>query len=186
MALAAYALITRDEIRAMTPDIETRDDDTLDSLINQASRLAETVTRRKLKSRDLTVVVDAPRSCVLVLPEYPVNSVSALYVDSSRTWDSGALVTDYVLDADGGVLYRDHGWGSARRSVRVEYNAGFETVPEDLQEAVVELVVWLAPRQISGASGNRIRRTPDGGEMEIEIGIPLHVERILRGYERRV
>jgi len=185
VALAANALITIDELRAMTEDVKLPTDTTLELLINQASQIAETKCKRKLATQSLDVVLDAPIGRKkLLLPEYPVVSVTSVYVDSERAWEAESLVTDYYVDTPSAILHRDVGWGTTAQSVRVVFEAGYETVPPDLQGAIVELILWLKRRQPGGNVGVRTLTDPDGTATEIEISMPLHVQRVLFDYAR--
>jgi hypothetical protein len=81
----------------------------------------------------------------LVLRRYPVVGVT-----SATSY--GATVTDLDLDTDAGVLYGT--FGSTSRAVRVTYTAGRESLPEDLELAVLELVkhLWESQRGNSAAT----------------------------------
>lgn len=50
---------------------------------------------------------------------------------------------DYSVDADRGFLLRGSGWSAGLGNYRVVYTAGYETVPEDVQEACAEWVAAL-------------------------------------------
>jgi hypothetical protein len=179
VGLGPYSLIDIEYLKRLAHDVALPDDDVLEDLINQATQIAETKTGRKLKARDCTVTLDGPGGDVLLLPEYPVNSVSTVHLDPDRQFGGETEITDYYLETAAGLLHYDAGWGSAPQSVRVTLNAGLEPVPEDLKECVVELVIWLIPRQRAGVAGQRTIMDAAGLQTELEISMPLHVQRVL-------
>jgi hypothetical protein len=52
-------------------------------------------------------------------------------------------LSDYQVDTARGVLFRAGGWADGADNYRVAYTAGYETVPEDVQEACAEWVAAL-------------------------------------------
>jgi hypothetical protein len=58
-------------------------------------------------------------------------------------------LSDYGVDAERGILLHPSEWGAGVENYRVLYTAGYETVPEDVQEACAEWVAalfWQARR----------------------------------------
>lgn len=116
--------------------------------IDVASVRANEHTGRELEARDVTVALDGTGTSMLFLPQYPVNSIASVKIDSSRAF-TGAAVTNYYTDEDG-ILIRDCGWPHGRRNVQVVGNFGYETVPSDLEESIIQLVsYWLDSPNIS-------------------------------------
>lgn len=183
MALEPNALIDVAYIESVARVIADADEARYEALINQASSLCEARTDRKLAAQPLDMIFDGTGKDTLLLPEYPIVSVTSVHIDATRQWGAEDEVTDYYKDDSLGILFRDSGWGWVRRSVRVQFTAGHETVPEDLKEACLEIVLWLAPRQKAGSVGLRGTKV-DGQEHELEITIPLHAQQVLRSYRR--
>jgi hypothetical protein len=50
---------------------------------------------------------------------------------------------DYELQADTGILWRSGAWPLGAANVRVEYTAGYATVPEDVQTATAFIAKWM-------------------------------------------
>lgn len=75
----------------------------------------------------------------ILLRRFPVLSVSS-------ATSSGVAVADLDADTDTGVLYGT--FGCTRRAVKVSYVAGRAELPQDLVEAVLELVkhLWESQR----------------------------------------
>lgn len=185
MALNANALIDLAYLNSMrSKAVETADESFAEELINQASAMAERYCGRVLASQSVTSVVDAPGGTALILPEYPVSAVTSVFIDTAREFGAATEVTDYYLEAPTGILFRDTGFGSGRRVVKVIYTAGYATVPADLSQAIVELVQWLWGRQRSQSVGIRVSRGIDGVETEHELTMPLATQRALERYRR--
>ena len=73
--------------------------------------------------------------------------------------------TDYFEDAESGVLVKGSLWGKGRSNIRVQYHAGFATIPLDVEIACNMLVTdwYLYPSRvpiryegISGASAGYV------------------------------
>lgn len=185
MALNANALIDLAYLNSMrSKAIESADEAFAEELINQASAMAERYCGRALASRTVTSVVDAPGGIALVLPEYPVSAVTSVFIDPAREFGAGTEVTDYYLEENTGILFRDSGFGGGMRVVKVVYTAGYATTPSDLAEAIVELVGWLWSRQRNQSVGIRVSRGLDGVETEHELTMPLATQRVLERYRR--
>lgn len=69
-------------------------------------------------------------SVTLLLQVWPLRGVTTVEV-------GGQAVTDYEWSAEG-ILRRSAGWPDGLRSVRVVCDYGYETVPEDVQEVVLD------------------------------------------------
>jgi uncharacterized phiE125 gp8 family phage protein len=185
VALNENALIDIAYLDSMqSHDMAAEDDAFAEELINQASAMAERYCGRVLASRSVSSVVDAPGGSALVLPEYPVSAVTAVYLDTAREFGATTEITDYYLEESTGILFRDAGYGSGVRVVKVVYTAGYSPVPSDLQEAVVELVHWLWSRHRTQSIGIRVSRGLDGVETEHELTMPLATQRVLGQYRR--
>lgn len=180
MALDENALVTWETLQTLL-NLDMEEQSRYEKLINAASAVANRYTRRKLKARDYTVILDGTGREELLLPEYPVNSVTNLFIDSSRGFGSETEVTDYLVYEDEAIIVYESLFPSLRKSVKVIYNAGYETVPEDLQIAAVEIIAWMASRMNDSGVGVGIRQiqTPGGGSTEYEMTIPLAAQRKL-------
>ncbi len=78
-----------------------------------------------------TIVVDGDGSSTLLLPAVPVLAVHDVTV-------GGVSVTDWELSADG-RLRRYSGWPDRFGSITVTYDHGFDPVPDDVTDAVLEM-----------------------------------------------
>lgn len=184
MALEANALIDRTYLAQMWRAIVTDDEDFADELINQASAIAERISGRKLKAREHTDVYDGNGRTTLMLREYPIVSVSSLYIDPLREWGAATEIAaaDYYVNAAPAILHYAGGFGTTEQSVRVVYTAGFETVPSDLKESTLEVVAWLWTRQRGNNIALRTEQGIDGTRTEHELTIPMSARRTFEDY----
>lgn len=178
MALNAEALITvalATEMLGLTED----DSSILEKYINQASAIAEQRTRRKLKSRTYTSqTFDGMGSRKILFPEYPLSSVSAISVDGVNVL---SLVKVYRY---GEIRLTEGVFTEGDQNVVISAVAGYDPVPDDLQDAVLEIVAWNMKRFVGKGIGIR-SESADGVNIGMEIEIPMNAARILFDHERK-
>lgn len=147
MALTADALTTWETVQVRL-DLADEQQADAEALINLASKRANQYTHRRLRARDRTVTLSGRGEALLRLPDYPINDITAVYIDGSREFDAQTEVDDYVRDDESGTLWRDAGWTRGGRNIRIVANLGYDEIPVDLEESVVQLVAyWLdSPR----------------------------------------
>ncbi len=72
----------------------------------------------------------------------------------------GSAFTDFTIDADAGLLFYDGatfgvvGWPGGRRNIRVQYTAGYASVPVELREACIKQVAYES--KLSGIRGDHL------------------------------
>ena len=165
VTLGTYALITIDEARSFLLEDDTADIgtklDLIKRLINGISVAAETYCARKILARDFANEdYDGNGSDTLQLKNYPINSIDSIYLDTDRNFGATTLIasTDLIIyaeegkvrrkgitimiDEETGKIIRTSCFSAGRKNVRVNYNAGYVTVPEDIKFAVLEEIVW--------------------------------------------
>jgi hypothetical protein len=174
----------------------------LERLINSVSTEVENYTGRKLVS---TEYVDEEYSGNnrqrLVLNQYPVTSLDSV------KWEDSLMDSDeYSInsqDAEKGFIYRENGWQgnylysglvgepvASSRSYKVTYTAGYDQIPSDIQEVVIEMISEKLMLQKSQASG---LKSIDQGELRYvfgddggynSAGMPLKYAKVLDKYKR--
>lgn len=188
MALDDNALVTWEKTQSIL-GLEAGDQAKYESLINAASAVANKYTGRKLSARDYIVRLDGNGKDEILLPEFPVNSVTSVFIDTAREFGSESEITDYVLYEEEGSIYYEGKFPDDRKCVQIAYNAGFpaDSIPEDIQIAVVEIVAWMAHRLSDNGTGVGIRQFNEagGGTIEYEMNLPLSAQRKLDPYVRR-
>lgn len=126
-------------------------------LVNAASTLAADKTMRGLDnsgvsrflSTSRTEYFDGDGSDTLYVKAYPITTVTSLYVDPDRDYGSSTLIDtdDYSVYENEGTIKTDGNLlAGGRKSVKLTYTGGYTTIPEDLQHAVKELVMFWYKR----------------------------------------
>ncbi|OHE63854.1 MAG: hypothetical protein A2001_01445 [Treponema sp. GWC1_61_84] len=183
MAVNANALATFAEAKAA---FGYGDDETakVEDLINTASSSFELHCKRPLAARDFTWILDGTGRRELVLPEYPVNSITRLSIDPTRAFAAASDVAaaDYTLRGPSGivVLFSDvFGDPEEVAVVRVQANAGYASADPAravLRRACLEYVDWMKTRSSqAGSIGKKGEYSADGVSVSYEIDIPAHV-----------
>jgi hypothetical protein len=181
------ALIDFDYIRDKIKTIADTDQERVESLINAASLHANSHTKRLLLARDYTDDYDGQGTEEIVLNQFPVNSITSIYIDAERDFTADTELTsdNYIYYDDIGVVVRTNGsFGRGRKNVRINYNAGFATVPEDLKLSVSEMVMWMMKREVSNQIGVKSITAPDGVNTAMELSMPLSVRTVWDLYRR--
>lgn len=131
-------LVTLAAFKAEVPD-SGLSDAMLTTLLTRASAEAEKYVGRIFALETVAEVMRPARSLpVLVLARAPVTTVAAVTVG-----DTALDPSDFELIQSPGFLYRLQGdprvaWPPAK--LTIEYSAGFDPIPADVQDAIVRLV----------------------------------------------
>lgn len=186
--LTADALVSWDMIQiylgTANDPLDYEDQAYTEGLINAVSARANMMTGRKLRSRAATVTLDGNGRDIILLPEFPVDSVAEVRIDTKREFGDETIIPSASYDVyEDGRLYVEPRVPFARRCVRVTYTAGFEPVPDDLQQAVVESVAYSWKRLRSRAIGTQ-SITAEGVTTQFEIDIPIPAKRVFESYRR--
>lgn len=186
MALESYALIDFAYVQSID-GTDVGEQSRFENYINAASLYANRKANRTLGAADYTVYLPSNRaSRSIVLPESPVNTISTLKVDGSRQFGDDTVIEPgaYDLEESSGILYLfDRFLPGGRRTVYVEYNAGYNPVPADLQYAVYEIVRWMADKGIESI-GRKSYAGPDGADIGWELTPPVSAQRVIESYWR--
>lgn len=160
------AILTRSVYKALTgiPTADTSYDSLLDDIIAVAEAFAARYLGwDSLEADDYTETYDGNGDRTIWLRHWPANTVTSVsYVDSAGTATAYAA-SDYIVNSMDGALHRastghDHGlyspatfadrtglptrahWPDGHQNIRVVYNGGYTTAPDDLVHLVVQLV----------------------------------------------
>ncbi len=184
MALGANALITFAYMQVLA-DVADDEEARTEVLIDAASVAANQYTARLLAARDITETLDGNGKKSLLLPEYPVNSIASLFIDTERAFGAATEITDF-LTYDEGEIYYAGVFPNVRQSVRVTWNAGYasDAVPDDIQIAVGEMVEWYLQRFKGAGIGVAAIQNPDGIATQFERDIPLSARQRLNRYKK--
>lgn len=176
MAVSAYAgaLTLIADVKARLSLTGSGDDDLLQTMVNGASRLLESLTGRLLKQRTYTNVLfngngyqfftGDPLTDTLGWSlsgydtiqqsawgrqlETPIETPTALTIsDVTQTIGDDPATKDVqavILGKPSGLgdgLYRASGWPVGTNNIKMTYKGGFATVPDDLAEAAILIVM---------------------------------------------
>jgi len=185
MALGANALITFAYAQGLF-GFAAADQTKVETLIDAASAVANLYTHRALAAADHTETLDGTGKTNLILPQFPVNSVASLYVDTDRSFGATTAITDYQYYTDGEIYYAG-GFPDIRKCVKVTWNAGYtisSTVPDDIQIAIAEIVQWYLSKFDGDGVGISAIQNPDGIVSRYERDLPYSARQRLGPYKR--
>jgi len=194
MSLNANALATFAQAVALF-GYQADEQNAVENLINIASARMEIHCRRALAARDYVLLLEGTGCDTLILPEYPVNTVTRLSIDSLRTFgtESDVPATGYSLRKGEGTIRLYAGWFGAYQCpdcIHVEFNAGYApTHPQlpVLQAACCEYVDWLKSRFANpGSIGKKGEYSADRVSVSYETEMPMHVRSALESFVRVV
>lgn len=180
-------LITRENYKTYIGITSTEQDAKIDILVPIVSALA-----RSICARSFTDYVDDAKIEVydggypeLFMEEYPTISVSSVEAstDYGNTYTTLTEFSDYVINTKAAsIVYVGGTWPKALNGYRVTYNAGYETIPVDLQVALYDLVTYYLRNDMAVKS----QRNPGSNTVQIEYitknQLPSHIARIFDLY----
>lgn len=162
-------------------------DESINQHINRASWELNTLTGRQLLARDLTEYYDGDGSDLLILRQWPINSVTSIYIDAGRSYGSDTLVSsdDYAYyDVRGTVGFDGASLTPGMQSVKITYNAGYTTIPPDIEGACLQMVAIDHKRETEKRVGVLSRSDELGGSITYVFDTPF-VDRVVAKYARK-
>ena len=164
---------------------DTAADVLLQDLIARISAWVERYCDRTFAKATHTEQYDGDGTDTLVVRQWPIISVASLYDDPDRVFGASTQIAaaDFVLYKNTGIIRLDGLVFSAGiQNVNVTYDAGYTDIPDDVQQAVVELVA------------DRFRNKENQGVRSLAIGsyrvdygdeeLPSEIKGVLDGYRR--
>lgn len=131
---------------------------------------------------DDEVTLDPRDREVLLLPELPVVDVTTVEIDGDAL-----VIADDVYHYPDGRLYRQDGtvWGSARQTVVVTYDHGYETIPDDIRGICLSIAsrLYSNPQGLRQESIGTYSRTFGSGDVATDLS--AGEKRILDAYRIR-
>lgn len=197
MAVGAYALTTLANVKAYLHISGDESDTLLEGLIDAVSALFETYTNRKLAARDYDpdsdpedALLDGNGELELVLPQYPVNSITEILVNeqeipASASYSESGWMDDSRLRKAGILRLRNYVFSAGRGNVAVTYNAGYSTIPDDLAQACIEQVAWKFRESSKRELGMQSHTLKDGSVTFYPTDLLPAVKKLLEPYRRR-
>lgn len=163
------------------PDDQTDDDTLLEKLITRMSADIESDCDRIFGDATYTEYHDGDGTDTLLLKQYPINSITSVHDDVDRDYDTDTLIDsdDYVYDSETGILTLDgFGFSIGRQNVKVVYNAGYTTIPTDLEQACINKVVI---KYLQGKAG---MSAFDSDHIERISNMEKYIEKVIRKYRK--
>lgn len=165
-------------------------DQLLNFFVNAASANCNKYTNRLLKARDLTEYYSGNGKNVLFVNNYPINSITSLYDDTDRNYGSETEITsDYyeILPENDKcmVVYVDSNFNEGFNNIKIIYNAGYVTIPSDLQQACLEIIAYMYKNSEEGRMGLSSRNIGEGSIAIDVVDMPRFSSKILNQYRRR-
>ena len=159
----------------------------LTRLISSVSQQARTATGRALDvpAAQRVETRDGDGRCVLLLAEYPVTAIASVTVDGTAipvrpsATESGYVIGDAEI---GKLVLVGYSFTRGVQNVIVTYTAGYAAIPQDLEQAVIELVaLGFKDEDHIGQS----YRVVEGEVVDFRGGAQLaHAHSILEKYRR--
>ena len=201
MAVGTYALTSLANLKTYLNISGTTNNTFMETLVDRATALMEEYTRRNLKARDYSydsdsdeydkdnAVMDGNDRDVLILPQRPVNSLTTLRVNEQAIDEStGVYVCGWMIDkARGMVRLRCYLFTKGMDNIELAYNAGYSTVPDDLEQACIEQAAWMYKQSPVGQGllGVSSRSLQDGSINYTTRDILPQVKLVLQDYKQR-
>lgn len=184
----AINLITRQEYKAYKGISSTNQDAAIDAVIPKVSKLIKTICKRTFVDHvnDPKTETFKGGTPYLLLNETPVIQVISVEfsADMGSTYTDLVEYTDYALDVEDDMIYPVNTTEFPKyiNGYKVTYMAGFETVPEDLKLAALDLTEYYLRNDMAVHSP----KAPGTNSVQIEYisaaTLPAHIRRVLNQY----
>ncbi len=185
MELSTTALITVEETELILGTDPTQRDRVL-WCINAISATASRIAGRIFSERvDEELYLEGNHDRSILLPDFPVSQISAVYMDPNRafTEESLLLADSYDVDMDAGIIYLlDRDTPIGRKTIKVIATIGYTSLPEDLKQAALEGVSWMMDRLNDHAIGVASISSSEGINTSYERYLPPSIKDVFLGY----
>jgi hypothetical protein len=189
MALDPYALTTLANVKSHLNITVATQDAKLERMINAASLKIEQFLDRKILKRSYTEYQDGRLNDRIVLRHWPCDKPTELWSDASGLFaDSSNQIdaNDFVLEGDpaiGVVLLNGLVFPRSNKSIKIVYQAGYDTVPYDIEEACILSVEFMYDMSADRRIG--VKSKGKNGETTTFAGdLPIFVKDMLTPYQR--
>jgi hypothetical protein len=175
------ALASLDDLKIALSIVHYEDDALLTRIGLAASGYFEKQTGRTILAEDYVEVQDGQAGRVIVPANFPIVSVASLSIDGVvQTLSTGYGVAGYYVDGNV-IRLRDTFATDGQGNISISYRAGFETAPEDVRQAVIELAsLMYVERSRSGQQS----KTVGGENVSFYYAPPARVVATIEAYRR--
>jgi Phage gp6-like head-tail connector protein len=143
------ALATVDDVRKFLSLNASQDEDLLQRLVDGASAFVLAyMNRTSIEVETYTETYDGSGSQTLCPNNFPIKSVASLSINNNAilaatTYHSAGFKHDTIR-----IILQGHRFTPGLMNVAVTYDAGYDTLPADLTQAVVEIVAEKYQRRL--------------------------------------
>jgi len=179
-------LVTLQEYKTHTGITSTNQDAELNAIIPQVSELVKTYCRRSFID-----YYDEAKTEIfnggfkeLLLKEVPVVQIISVSQSQNygQTYEKLVKFTDWVQKDDQIISLSPQGFPEKINGYKVDYFAGYETVPADLKIAILDLMYYYMRSDSAVHSTKSISPNTMQVEYITNTGFPAHIKRILDMY----
>lgn len=135
------ALTTLANVKSWGSIENPTDDALLTRLIEAASAYIATWCSREFGVADATEEHDGHGRSSITTFGYPILSVSSVQIDGVEVPASAGYGSIGYLFDEVSIMLRGRTYSRGQRNVRLAYRYGYQTVPADLEQACVEMVL---------------------------------------------
>ena len=182
----ATDLVTKAEYKTYMGITSTNSDTEIDFLIPKVSDLVKSYCRRTFVDyyTDIKVEVFDGGFKELYLKETPVVTVSSVQYseDYGKTYTSLTKFTDWVIRGDSIVSLSPRGFVEAVNGYKVNYFAGYDTLPGDLKLAVLDLIEYYSRNNGAVHSSRDLNPNTTQINYVASTNLPATIKRVLDQY----
>lgn len=191
MPLIPSALTSVENAKAHlnVPSANTDQTARLELMINAATARIESMTDRLLKERTLTEVRSGRRSNLILLRQWPVNSITSVKLDAKSVFDAGTEITGYQIADDNTAIHLiGDVWPNGFNNIQIVYTAGYNSTDHagnlaELEIATLWLVEWFYKHRERGDMG-RTSKSKGDESVGILAQMPTMIREIIMDYKR--
>lgn len=190
MSINTYALVSLSAVKEFMGVVgsDSTMDDLLSNLINRYSTLFETEMGRNILIREYTEQHSGGGYAMLFTTQQPITSITSIHDSYEWVWDSDTLIDSDEYGISTGnynhISFKSITLGNYVDNIQVVYTAGLSTVPEDIQQCMVEEVARsYKNRQEIGVTSKSLG---DGSISYTAQGLLRKTEMVLSRYQRIV
>jgi len=184
-------LVTLAEVKAYAGITSNNQDVEINALIPRVSELVKTYCRRTFLDYvddTKTEINNGLNSPYIYTEEPKIISVSSVEIstDFGATYTSLTEFTDYVIDLNFDRIQAipSTGFTNYINGYRITYSAGYETIPEDLKLAVLDLIIYYLKNDMAVKSNKAAGTNTVQIEYVTANSLPSHIARVLNFYIR--
>ncbi len=196
VAINGQDLISLEDFKTLGEVTSNQHDAKLEELINSVSQLVKTYCGQSFldfySTNKTEFFTKNFSSHIVELGESPIVEITSVEERDAPTSSYTTLTenTDWVLDSTTDSLFRVSGsnyknWETGPNAVKVVYKAGYETLPQDLRLAVVDLIMYYhknEQKQRQTIAGATIQNQTTSSARN-SVAFPDHIKRVLDLYK---